>query len=219
MFAGIVLARLLDPRPQSISKKANPDQRERHKRRQEMASKRADALRALLDVDSQSHLLQIRKVRDSLEHFDERIDDLLLSGDVASVSDFHIAFGGQFLDVPDHEAGPAGLERRHVTLRQFAPELGLLFYGTESVDLFAYEAALHSLLSAMPEAYERVTPSLTIGMPFGAGRLSWWDEEIAAARRAAIVDLRKKVRQDGKWLLRPVSRPRTVIAVWESASP
>ncbi|MDQ0662546.1 hypothetical protein QFZ35_001044 [Arthrobacter ulcerisalmonis] len=219
MFAGIVLARLLDPRLAAISRKANANQRERHGRRQEFAASRAEALRTLLNVDPESQLLQIRKVRDSLEHFDERIDDLFLTGDVASVSDFHIAFGGQFLEVSADDALNGGHKHRHVTLRQFAPELGLLFFGSDSVDLFAYVAALHGLLAAMPDAYEGIAPSSITDMSFGASRVGLWDEELASARREAIVHLRRKVREDGKWLLRPATRPRTVMAVWESPDP
>lgn len=214
LFAGITLARMLDPHLPNVSTKASSGQRARQENKRIYAQERAQKLRELLKVEEDSPLLQIRKVRDALEHFDERIDALVLSGDVASVSDFHIAVGGQFLDVPGHELEEDGHRLRHVTMRQFAPDLGVLYFGSEVIDLFALEAALHSLLASMPEAYEQAVSAPSNSLRYGSTRIARWQDGQVASRRSEIAALRRAVNEAGHWLLRPAQRPQTVMARW-----
>ncbi|MET4060155.1 hypothetical protein ABIB35_001700 [Arthrobacter sp. UYP6] len=214
LFAGITLARMFDPHLPNISSKASSGQRAQQEKKRVYAQGRAQKLRELLNVDENSALLQIRRVRDALEHFDERIDSLVLSGDVASVSDFHIALGGQFLDVPGPQPSENGEGLRHVTMRQFAPELGVLYFGSEFIDLFAFEAALHSLLASMPEAYESAAPDPSNILRYGGSRIARWQDGQISQRRSEIMALRKAVYEAGHWLLRPTQRPQTVLARW-----
>lgn len=213
MFAGVIVARMLDPRVQKPSKRASGAQRELQKRKQEVADERSVRLCELLEIDKDSPLLQIRKIRDAIEHFDEKIDELVIAGDVASVSDFHISAGACFAEVPA-EGLPGHGGYRHVTMRQFAPDIGILFFGSEAIDLFAYETALHNLLAKLPEAFDDALAGSESGARYGASRLVHWPGT-AAARRQAIHAVRDEVRRDGKWLLRPESRPRTIVSVWD----
>lgn len=144
MFAGIVLTRMFDPRVAGPGRSASPARRAAQEAKKAAADARARRLRELLDVDNDSPLLQIRGVRDALEHFDERMDQVAAAGDVASVSDFTIALGGRFVDIDSsapREAPDGGAVARHLTMRQFGPDFGVLYFGDELVDLFAYEAA------------------------------------------------------------------------------
>jgi hypothetical protein len=216
MFAGIALTRMLDPRVRAISAKASQAEQERHAARRDAAAARGERLRALLDVPADSPLLGIRRVRDALEHFDERIDEVVLAGEVASVSDFHIATGGEYAEITAAEVvaetGRAGA--RHVTMRQFAPDLGVLRFGGQIVDLFAYETALHNLLAELPRAYEEAAGPASGTAGYGLGRVTRWSTPSVAERRAAIRKVRDEVREGGVWLLRPSMRPRTVVAIW-----
>lgn len=216
MFAGIVLTRMLDPRIRPISAKASQAAQDRHAARRDAAAARGERLRELLDVPADSPLLTIRRVRDALEHFDEKIDELVLAGDVASVSDFHIAIGGEYAEITAAEVlaetGQAGA--RHVTMRQFAPDLGVLRFGGHVVDLFHYETALHNLLAELSGAYEKAAGPAGGMAGYGMGRVTRWPTARVTERRAAIVKVRDEVRADGKWLVRPSARPRTVVAKW-----
>lgn len=215
LFAGISLARMLDPHLPNVSSKASSGQRVRQENRRKYAEMRARKLRGLLDIEDDSALLQIRRVRDALEHFDERIDDLVLAGDVASVSDFHITLGGQLIDIPSSLLTENETNFRHVTMRQFAPELGVLYFGDDFIDLFAYEVALHNLLAAMPDAYDNAEPRPSNLWRYGSTRIALWPEDQVAQRRSDIAAVREEVYKAGYWLLRPVQRPRTVMGRWK----
>jgi len=102
----------------------------------------------------------------------------------------------------------------HVTMRQFAPDLGVLYFGSEFIDLFALEAALHSLLASMPEAYENAASEPSNLLQYGSTRIARWQDGQVARRRSEIMALRRAVHNAGHWLLRPAQRPQTVLAQW-----
>lgn len=216
MFAGIVVARMFDPRVLRASRSAKREQSASAVSRQVAADRRAQRLRALLNVEDDSPLLHIRRVRDALEHFDERIDDLAAAGDVASVTDFSIALGGRFIDVDRSDSATNAddpIALRHVTMRQFSPDRGVLYFGDSFVDLFAYETALHNVLAEMPNAYSNADGSSRRAR-YGSARLAKWDEAEVSKRRLEIRRVRDEVRASGAWLRRPSVRPRTVVSVW-----
>lgn len=199
MFAGVVISRTL--KPSTVRIRAN----------QGFADNRGAKLRDLLEVPDDAVLLTIARVRDAIEHLDERLDTVVLAGDIHSVSDWYIARGVRFQTATRVELANEPTAGRHANMRLFAPEMGLLLFDDETFDLFAFEVELHSLLASMPDAHARLRAETAPGaMHFGRGKIAAWTPKAIAGRRAEVARARAEIASEGRSTLRPVSRPRTV---------
>lgn len=203
LFAGIVVSRMLKP---SEAVRGGPALQER-------ANARGATLRTLLNVADNSPLLSIGKVRDAFEHLDEYMDRALHAGDVHSVSDLAINWGGYFESLTPEDAKDQG-GARHVNMRAFAPDIGYLIYDDKRIDLWDWEVALHNLLAAIREVHDRL-PATDEGMSMGSSKPLLWPVEGVAARRTQIQKVRAQIRTDGNSMLRP-SRPGTVVLVMQN---
>ncbi|SKC76240.1 hypothetical protein [Krasilnikoviella flava] len=212
MFAGIILARMFDPKIPGPPRKASKAQRDAQIARKNAGERRAVQLRTLLDVAKDSPLITIRKVRDSIEHLDERIDELVAAGNVASVSDFGVVVGGRFADHHGDDVDATGSTLRHVPLRQFAPDMGVLFFRDTHLDLFDYETALYNVLAEMPKALAAVGPKSS-SSTFANSSPRTWESGAVQNRREAIEQVRREVEASGNDLLHPVPSPRKIILV------
>ncbi|MEL7977399.1 hypothetical protein AAG589_16170 [Isoptericola sp. F-RaC21] len=212
LFAGIILARMFDPKIPSPPRKASKVQRDAQLARKEAGELRALELRTLLDVASDSPLITIRQVRDSIEHIDERIDELVAAGNVASVSDFGVVVGGRFADHHGDDVDAKGSTLRHVPLRQFAPDMGVLFFRDKHIDLFDYETALYNVLAEMPKALAATGPTSRTST-FANSSPRTWEFGAVQNRREAIEKVRREVEAHGHDLLHPAPSARSIVLV------
>jgi|GEM_PF-3865210 len=197
LFAGIVVSRILDPR----AVRGNSELQLR-------AHERGDALRTLLSVADDSALLSVGEVRDAFEHLDERMDRVVHAGDVVSVSDLAINWGGCFESLRPGEAdGRGGM--RHVNMRAFAPDAGYLIYDDKRLDLWAWEVELHNLLIEIRDVH-KAQPARDRRAPYGAAKPMHWSPDEVAARQERIHEIRALLHSEGDWMPRPSSRPETV---------
>lgn len=201
--AGIILSRLLHPR--GVRQREGVTRAEAIRR----SEQRGERLRSLLMVPDDSVLLQIQNVRDPLEHIDERFDEAVEHPTVVSISDFYVANEVYFVEPQTPEAQD---DATHRNMRTFVPLSGMLMYGTEQIDLFAYEIALHQLLTRTESAVRELSHEMVsddgrflIGtfQTFRVGR------ERAMRRREGM----KKFRQEPEVIenFRQIVPPRTVL--------
>ncbi|WP_421743313.1 hypothetical protein [Cellulomonas sp.] len=187
MTAGIILSRLL--KPTGVYAHSGLTQEEARTR----ADARGAALRAALEVPPDSPVIGIKRVRDSLEHVDERIDAVVGAGNVYSVSDWYLATGGYFGTTPSDVPLPSNA--RHVNLRTFVPRLGVLVFDRDTVDLFAYEVGLQGLMIAAAKARRQLrVPGRTYS--YGQAQIRTWTPEIEGARRVEIAKWRGRYHID-----------------------
>ena len=177
MTAGIILSRLLSPT--GVHAHSGLTQEEARSR----AEARGKTLREKLGVLPGSPLISIKRVRDSLEHVDERIDAVVAAGNVYSVSDWYLATGGYFGTTPPQ--APDLDHARHVNLRTFAPRLGMLIFDQDQIDLFAYEVALQGVMLSASKA-RRGSRVKGRSYAFGRAHALTWSPELEAARRIEI---------------------------------
>jgi hypothetical protein len=130
LFAAIIVARILKPR--SVRRYDGLTL----KQSRELAENRGARLRGLLEIRDDSELFCIDDVRDSFEHFDERLEARLIAG-AHTFSDWYISDGTAFVTSEEsHEA---------VGLRVFFPAGGTVYFDRHMVDLFALDVALLDL--------------------------------------------------------------------------
>ncbi|GAB2476097.1 hypothetical protein GCM10027030_07870 [Luteococcus sediminum] len=176
LFACIVISRILKPtgvRAHSGLTKGEAVSR---------ATRRGEELRSLLGVSESSPLLNVSTLRDSLEHFDERID-AIFAEDWMSVSAWWIVHGLSVVEISDEPGGPGGRSR---TLRSFFPGAGVLYFGSDVLDLYALDLALVELCAvAVPRASAGLDEVLPHGLSaYGGMRLVYpMTLEAVGARR------------------------------------
>lgn len=148
LFASIIVERVLLPREGAI--RSYP--KATRNRRVAQALKRGGQLRKLLELpDAEVEWLRVSAVRDPLEHFDERLDNVILD-EVVSVSDRYVSRGliGQTVT---HDAMTTRL------LRVFVAPAGLLFYDDQPLDLYALDHVLLETLGVMADARDQLHES------------------------------------------------------------
>ena len=136
LFAAILVYRLLSP-----GRVQRPFEGLSLKESQAFADDRGRRLRGLLDIDEDEPLLRrLAQVRNSLEHFDDRLD-AVMSGRPVSIVDWYISDGSALMtsDAPDAD-GPMGYG-----LRTLFAQGGLVYVGRTALDLFALDAGLFEL--------------------------------------------------------------------------
>lgn len=176
IFAAIVVNRLLtnsQPRPRAgwALKEA-----------QKAASWRVRQLRRLVGLPDpdrlQTPLYTVSKVRDSLEHVDERIDRALWSEGAIAISDWYISGGDFVMSLePTDNSTPVT-----VGLRAFHPESGFLFFDNEQLDLFRLDIDMLKLRHNAQEAQKELDKEISGRLMFGGGRLMTIDERLVQNR-------------------------------------
>lgn len=144
LFAAICVVRLLRPvgvrwRPQGgTSAQA-----------QSYSDDRGARLREYLEIPDDSTIFSVAAIRNSFEHFDERVDERMTAGAVC-VSDWYISDGLAAVTSTDGQP-PTG-----VGLRVFYPTGGLLFFDNEFLDLYAIDIELLNIRISAKTTMERL---------------------------------------------------------------
>lgn len=163
LFAAIVVQRILKPGPVRPHPKATRDCRQQH------ADYRGQRLRELLGVDDSWPLFLAKDVRDACEHFDEKLDAVVLDG-MVSLVDWHISHDGKMLQKPPHpEAGQV----MAADLRAFYPRGGILrFSARYELDIFNLDVAFLNLLEddGVKQARAALRDDIEGPMTFGSSQ-------------------------------------------------
>jgi hypothetical protein len=143
LMSGIVISRILQPgdvhgRYPGLSRSQS----------KEWARNRGERLRELLGVNSDAGLFQISAIRDPFEHFDERLDRVIVGG-ADCIADWYITDGPVLASFGEGES------RSAVGLRCFYPANGLLIYDGTALDMFMFDRSMLDLLALVPQAKER----------------------------------------------------------------
>ncbi|GGH94698.1 hypothetical protein ACFFGR_02620 [Arthrobacter liuii] len=153
LFAAIVVQRILQPGPVRQHPRATKESRQQH------ADYRGSRLRELLRVDDSWPLFLAKDVRDACEHFDEKLDAVVLDG-MVSLVDWHISHDGKMLQTPPR---PVEGQKMAADLRCFYPRGGLLrFSARYTLDIFNLDVAFLNLLE--DDGVERVRTALREGI-------------------------------------------------------
>ena len=137
LFSAIVIQRILKPGPVRSHPKAS------RAARQQQADHRGERLRDVLGIDDSWPLFLAKDVRDACEHFDEKLDAVVLDG-IVSLIDWHISRDGKMLQKPPH---PKPGQEMSADLRAFYPRGGILrFSACYELDIFNLDVAFLNLL-------------------------------------------------------------------------
>jgi hypothetical protein len=163
MFAAIVVNRMVsrEQRPHPWPGKHGEGAR---KLAADAAKWRASKLRALLglsDSDGDAPIFSVRKIRDSLEHVDERLDMALHSG-VFSLSDWYVSNGWLLVSVEQ-----SAVVSPKAGLRAFCPEAGLVFFDRDTLDMFKLDRDMLGLRHNAREAQQELIDQLRGRQQFG----------------------------------------------------
>lgn len=115
----------------------------------------------MLSVADSTPIFSVVKVRNSFEHFDERIDSRLAGG-ATCISDWYISDGTAAVTPPI-----PGSPSSAIGLRVFFPAGGTLHFEGECLDLFVLDLALLSLRVNIRESRKRLLGELEGRARFG----------------------------------------------------
>lgn len=169
MFAAIIVERILKPIPSSIRAKAGLSRKDARTH----ADERAAQLLDLLEKPDGFPALRVSAVRHDLEHVDERLDEVWLSG-YASASDWYISGSCVVMRTPPPESGS---DVATVGLRVFVASNGLLLFDQNVLDMYALDAALLSIRDSVPEALAKLDARGGGRNTFGSGQLLRYDQD------------------------------------------
>jgi len=140
-----------------------------------IAKARAARIRALVLLPppdgSDVSIYHVSDLRDPMEHIDERLDWATHPDRDASIADWYLASDLVSL--------------KPVGLRAFVPVGGILFFGTESINLFQLDLDMLGLLNNIAEA--RVALAKRIVGPFEYGPMEMRHVATPEARREALL--------------------------------
>jgi hypothetical protein len=137
LFSAIVIQRIMKPGPVRSQPKSTKAAR------QQQADHRGNRLRELLGIDDSWPLFLAKDVRDACEHFDEKLDSVVLDG-MVSLVDWHISHDGKMLQTPPQ---PVAGRELAADLRAFYPRGGILrFSARYELDIFNLDVAFLNLL-------------------------------------------------------------------------
>lgn len=175
------------------------------KQAKDAATWRVKELRRLLELPEAdpraTPIYDVRGLRDSLEHIDERIDRAVHSAGVLSLSDWYLS-DGRLITTPEE----SDAEGRQAGLRAFYPEGGLALFDRRSLDLFALDLDMMKLRHNAREAEAELAQSLKGRCRFGGGqlrniqfldgepdRVAWWRRR----RQEILSEFAPSARLDG----------------------
>ena len=163
LFAAIVVNRLIAPR----SNQRGWDGVSRLEA-QRIAQARGQRLRQLLWLpdppDQSTPLYLVSKVRNGMEHIDERLDRVLHDDAGTSVSDWYLSDGRLTVKLPgegETDPLPAGM-------RAFVPRIGRLYFNAERLDMFVLDLDMVKLRHHVIEAKAELREQLKGRFVFGA---------------------------------------------------
>jgi hypothetical protein len=186
LFSAIVIQRILKPGP------VRPYPKETRVTRQTQAEYRGNRLRELLRIDDSWPLFLAKDVRDACEHFDEKLDSVILDG-MASLVDWHISHDGKMLQTPPQ---PAAGQEMAADLRAFYPRGGILrFSARYELDVFNLDVAFLNLLEpeGVTAAQARLNEDLEGPMTFGSTQYIYlMSEEHEDLRVKQWLDIREQ---------------------------
>ncbi|WP_407564096.1 hypothetical protein [Streptomyces sp. 184] len=159
LFAAIVVQRILHP-----GKVRKYPQHQSQRKSQEFAQCRGERLRNLLGQAADASVLQLTKnVRDPFEHVDERLDQIMVS-DPISLSDWYISTGKALVTprLMTESSKPKGYG-----LRVFFPAGGVLYFGSDVLDLYELDVSMLELRAAIDAAREKVRTKISGRSMFG----------------------------------------------------
>jgi hypothetical protein len=204
MFAAIIVSRFLAKHPSPLPWPGYEGEKGKEAAK-EAATWRARQLRDLLlpsDVPNPKLWIdRVSKVRNSLEHVDERFDRAFNTPGVTALSDWYL-FDDFFLLPP--EGTPKGMYK--AGLRGLNPEAGLLLFDREPLNLFALDIEMvmlrHNSRYSQAELLRTLRGCMTFGgqrtvrPAFPADSMTKWRNQRAQleADMAPVVPLEGQVR-------------------------
>ena len=184
LFSAIRIQRILKPNVRSFP-------RDTKEARQAQAEHRGKRLRELLEIDETSPLFLTKDVRDACEHFDEKLDAVVMEG-TASLIDWHIILDGKMLQAPHPPVDGMALSS---DLRAFYPRGGILRFSAQyNLDLFALDVAFINLLEpeGVQKAQKQLKENIRGSMTFGASQYVYLlPEETEDARVKEWMEIRE----------------------------
>lgn len=165
LFAGIVVHRLLTGAGAQGRGWRWLPARERRDAARAAASARATALRSVIQLKAVegTALAQLRNIRDSLEHVDERIDERMSAPDVRSLADWYITDG---LLMASEDGQGSGL-------RALDPEMGLLYFNLNALDLFSLDLFMLTVRANAQDALENFRSTAPKGARYRFAGQAW----------------------------------------------
>ncbi|WP_143194370.1 hypothetical protein [Micromonospora sp. CB01531] len=168
LFAAIVVNRLVtNKNPQAIGWPCSSEEETNQSKKEatKAAKWRVRELKRLLNLPSDpkaTPIYTVAKIRNSLEHIDERIDLAFSSANVASLSDFYISDGTLLVSPEDASNGD-----RKTGLRAFHPESASLFFDQESLSFLCLDLEMRKLRHKTREAQAELINELKGRRMFG----------------------------------------------------
>lgn len=160
----------------------------------EAAQWRVKELRRALELPGPSELpfsplYLVARVRDSLEHVDERLDRAVRSPGIHSISDWYLS-SGTFLVT--REGNDENVTPGLAGLRAFYPEGGLLFFDRTELDVFFLDVEMLKLRNNVQEAMKEL-PKHRGRASFGGSQFVEIDQTVAVQRFARWTQERREV--------------------------
>lgn len=136
-------------------------------------------------------IYKVTKIRDSLEHIDERLDRAVRSPGVHSISDWYLSDGYFMLSprIDGAEVEPGVL----AGLRAFWPEAGLLLFDRTELDLFGLDVEMLKLRNNIKEARNELPSGGSGRQRYGGGQIVPVDQEVARERFRRWITEREEV--------------------------
>lgn len=165
LFAGVIVNRLISPK---AGQRGWPGTSRREAQR--IAQARAFQLRTLLRLpepdEANTPLYSVWRVRDHLEHIDERLDRVLWDEVQAGTSDWYISDGlilGILANDGNCDPLPAGM-------RVFVPRAGLLLFNAEALGMFQLDIDMFTLRIEAIRAQRRVESKIRGRLLYGGSQ-------------------------------------------------
>ncbi|GAB2553182.1 hypothetical protein [Kribbella endophytica] len=171
VFAAIVINRIVDFRGEAHGwpgcSKAQATR---------IAVERSEALRGLLSLPEPepgaTRIFEVRKIRNAMEHIDERLDRTTSGDEVGGFSDWYLS-DGMMLVTPAEDART----RPPLGLRAFIPEVGQLFFGDDHLNMFSLDLDILQLQHQINEARRSLAGRIRGPMLHGGGKLMAFADE------------------------------------------
>ncbi len=186
LFAAIIVSRLVTT-PADVRGWPAIHKADGKRLAQAAAEKRVTALRKELRLPDQPGgmvLDQVKVVRDSLEHVDQRLDHTLSLPNVHSLADWYLSDG--LILVSEYDGAPSPQPPGQ---RAFFPEGGLLFFDNERLDLLTLEVEMLGLVHYSRTARADLLAAVPGRLEYGGGYLVPYG---AAADEERLADLRRQ---------------------------
>ena len=166
LFAGIIVNRLISPSRTQRGWPGTP-----RGQAQQIAQDRACRLRELLSLpdpaEETTPLFSVWRVRDSLEHIDERLDRVLCDEAEGGISDWYLSDGRLLARMPtDGTPDPLPLG-----MRVFVPRAGLLLFNMQLLSMFQLDVDMLTLRLESRRADQQLASRISGRLQYGGTQL------------------------------------------------